>query len=472
MVKQVKVLLLDFSETSDLALNLQEILESSPSPQEIQIRMESLKTGEPYLLNSDLSRITSKLAPDVFFLILASSQINDAGALFQSIKEEHPKRPVIVVTDGGEPGSMLELIRLGADDFITPPFRPIDVLPRVWRLLEQIERQEKLSSAIKEKLGLKHLLGESPAFLAEMKKVPLLSKCDARVLISGETGTGKELFARAIHYLSPRASKPFIPVNCGAIPSELVENELFGHERGAFTGATSSQPGLICEANGGTLFLDEVDCIPILVQVKLLRFLQEREYRPLGSTKIRKADVRVIAATNIDLEGAVRGGRFRRDLYYRLSIIPLKLPPLRERREDIPILAQHFLNEYTKQFRKQMMTFSTDALQRLMLYDWPGNVRELEHVVERAVLLSEDKLIRDVDILLPESEPATGAESFQVLKEKFVARFEKNYIKSLLCTYQGNITKAAEAARKNRRAFWQLIRKHQINVKHFKPRIP
>ena len=316
------------------------------------------------------------------------------------------------------------------------------------------------------------MIGESPAFLAAIEQVPLVARCDATVLISGETGTGKELVARAVHYLSPRAKKPFIAVNCGAIPPDLVENELFGHERSAYTGATAPQPGLIQEAEGGTLFLDEVDSLPLLAQVKLLRFLQEKEYRPLGAGRMLKADVRVVAAANSDLEGAVEAGRLRQDLYYRLSVIPLRLPALRERREDIPLLARHFLAKYAREMGRPARGLSPGALQALLAHPWPGNVRELEHVVQRAVVLSQDQEeVGAGHIVLPRSrrpEARPAVEGFQQAKARAVAEFEAAYIRDLLLLHQGNISHAAKSAEKNRRAFWELIRKHGIDVRSFR----
>jgi len=322
-----------------------------------------------------------------------------------------------------------------------------------------------LAQKLKERLGLRHLIGESPAFLAVVQKIPEVARYKATVLLTGETGTGKEVCARAIHYLSPRATKPLVPVNCGAIPVDLVENELFGHERGAFTDATVAQSGLIHEADGGTLFLDEVDCLPLLAQVKLLRFLQERQYRPLGSTKTRTVDVRVIAATNVDAEAAVRTGKLRRDLYYRLNTLPLLLPPLRERRKDVLLLARHFLTKYTHEYGKPVTGFSAEAVQKLLLYHWPGNVRELEHIVERAVLLTAHVVISAADIGLPHADEV---ESFHQAKSKVIIQFERDYVQGLLLAYQGNIAKAARAAQKNRRAFWQLLRKHHIDAQRFK----
>jgi two-component system response regulator GlrR len=312
------------------------------------------------------------------------------------------------------------------------------------------------------------IVGKSYALETEINKIPHVAQCDATVLISGETGTGKELCAQAIHYLSPRAGRAFVPVNCGSIPSELIENELFGHEPGAFTHASSRQPGLIQEAEGGTLFLDEVVTLPHYSQDKVLRFLQEKEFRPLGSSKTHQADVRVISASNIDPEEAVREGTLSRNLYYRLNVVPIKLPPLRERREDIPLLAGYFLARYAAKFNKEVADFSREAMQVLALYDWPGNVRELEHVVQRAVVLTSEAVVGIADIVLPHLETTPGQESFKEAKAKVITRFEKDYVTKLLHAYDGNITQAARAAQKNRRAFWELIRKHQIDVREIR----
>ena len=314
----------------------------------------------------------------------------------------------------------------------------------------------------------KKLIGTSTVFRDQVSKIPLIANCEANVLICGATGTGKELYARAIHYGSERTGKPFMPVNCGAIPVELVENELFGHQRGAFTGASSAQIGLIEEAHGGTLFLDEIDCLPVAAQVKLLRFLQEKEYRPLGSARMRRSDVRIIAASNLDLELAVGDGRVRQDLYYRLNIISVSLPLLRDRREDISLLANYFLAKYAQEGRQDVTGFSPDALHLLMIQSWPGNVRELEHVIQRAVVLCDGKTIQASDLLLSNSRLSLNQDSLREAKAKEIARFEKNYIQAVLSICKGNITRAAHVARKNRRAFWQLIRKHEIDVSNFK----
>jgi transcriptional regulator with PAS, ATPase and Fis domain len=331
-----------------------------------------------------------------------------------------------------------------------------------------MEREQKTQQALTEKLGLQQLIGKSPVFTAEINKIPILAKSDISVLISGETGTGKEMVARAIHYLSERADKPFVPVNCGAIPVELLENELFGHDRGAFTGAAGCRSGVIQEAENGTLFLDEIDSLPLLAQVKLLRFLQDKEYRPLGSTKALKGDVRIVAASNADLEKAIAAGTLRRDLYYRLNVIPIVLPALRHRANDIVLLARHFLAEKAEKLNSPAIEFSPEAERKLMLYSWPGNVRELEHVIERLAVLSTQKTIQADQILFPGETDHSNQLSFQEMKANVISEFETNYIQTLLVAYRGNITRAAQAAQKERRTFWQLIRKHKIDVEKFK----
>jgi two-component system response regulator GlrR len=458
-----KLLLLDLSPACGACGQLRSMLETT-----FQVNVMPLGGGA----RGDLVEAVRACDPSLIFLVLPRPETKLASPLLQTIFAELTDLPVVVVTETDEPGELFELLRQGVADFVTPPLRAVDVFPRIWHALEQTRREEPWVQKLKEKLGLKQLIGESPAFLAEVQKFPIVARCDASVLISGETGTGKEVCARAIHYLSPRSAKPFVPVNCGAIPLELTENELFGHERGAYTGASSAQPGLIQEAAGGTLFLDEIDSLPLPAQVKLLRFLQEKEYRPLGSTRICKADVRVIAASNGDFEAAVKEGRLRRDLYYRLNVMPLVLPPLRERPEDIQLLARHFLNKYAAEFNKEVRGLSPGALRRLQLYDWPGNVRELEHTVERAVMLCERDTVQAAEIMLPTTDEPPRPESFREAKARLVARFEKEYIQKLLLSHQGNITKAAETARKDRRAFWQLIRKHRIDVKSFRATAP
>ena len=465
-----RLLLLSYSADSRQAAELKDILVSSAEvPPEVELVCAGARLRDNN--QNDISALASRAKPDLSFLILPPS-FTCVTQVVETLRKATSGRPVVIVVEETDPTNLHELLKAGASDFIVAPLRTVDVLARVMRLLEPVNREKALVDAIKEMQGLKRLIGTSPAFIKEMRKIPLISKCSATVLIQGETGTGKEMCARAIHYLGPQADKPFVPINCGAIPSDLVENELFGHRCGAFTGARTSQPGLIEEANGGTLFLDEVDSLPLLAQVKLLRFLHDGEYRPLGSTKVRRASVRIIAATNTDLEESVARGKMRRDLYYRLNIVPLILPPLRHRAEDVILLAGHFLAKYAAEFGRQVTDFSPEALRALATHHWPGNVRELEHAVQRAVVLSEQEVIHLSDLSLPFEQSNLEHESLQQAKARMVGHFERNYIRSLLAAYKGNITRAAKAAGKNRRAFWELIRKHRIDVGSMKLEAP
>ncbi len=467
MLKRVRVLLLDINPDSRSRAKLRELLESSSKP-DIIIKEQSVTANPSPPLAIELPRTISNFMPDLIFLTMSSCQSTHTAQLIQTLLKEQPELPVVALIEDCQPDETFALLELGVADFITPPFKATTVLPRFWRLINKVRRNEKRSYSLKKKLGLKQLIGESPIFLEVKRKIPLVAKCDASVLISGETGTGKELCARAIHYLSPRVSQSFVPVTCGAIPMELMENELFGHVKGAYTGAASSNPGLIQEADGGTLFLDDIDCLPYAAQVKLLRFLQEKEYRQLGSTEIHHADVRVISTTNLELEEIVHQGNFRKDLYFRLNIVPVILPLLRDRREDIPLLAGHFLEKYAQEFNKPVTEFTPEAMEKLLIYEWPGNVRELEYVVERAVVLCEAEIIDAADIVIPHSRAAEQRESFKEAKARVVAQFERSYIQGLLLAHHGNITRAARAAQKNPRAFWQLIYKHQTDVQSFR----
>lgn len=462
------IVLLDCHPSENLGNTLRKILDSSCNS-EIQYQRESSETCDSAFYKKNVSQFISRIPPEVILLVVSLRFLKQARELIQSIKRDHSEIPILVVIEDGNADELFGLLKLGVADFLTPPLTATNILPRMWRVLNWERESESPTQQLKEKLGLQQFVGENAAFLKEIRKIPMVAKCDVSVLILGETGTGKELGARAIHYLSPRTHKPFIPVNCGAIPTELIENELFGHERGAFTSAFTAQRGLIQEADGGTLLLDEIDCLPPCAQVKLLRFLQEEEYRPLGSPKMHQVDVRIIASTNMDVEAIVSEGKLRKDLYYRLNVIPLILPPLRDRPEDIPLLARHFLAKYGVEFERQVTDLSSNAMQKLMLYDWPGNVRELENIIQRALVLSTQTVIRDADIVLPTSEPIGGQESFQEAKARVIEQFERRYIQELLLVHRGNITQTAQAAQKNRRAFWQLIQKHHIDIQKFKP---
>jgi two-component system response regulator AtoC len=322
---------------------------------------------------------------------------------------------------------------------------------------------------LKEKQRVIPLVGESPSFLGIVEKISLLAECRTTVLISGETGTGKEVFSRAIHYQSPRSGKPFVPVNCGALPDHLFENELFGHVKGAFTDASSAEKGLIAEAEGGTLFLDEIDTLSHAGQVKLLRFLQDGEYRPVGSARSVNADVRILAATNADLLKQVEKKQFREDLYYRLNALSLSIPSLRDRLEDVVPLSAHFLDRYAREHGQEIRALSAGALDRLMAYSWPGNVRELESLITRALTFTRAPTLQAENIDLPSGsgDALPGAISLREAKNNNVAAFERRYLAGLLAQHRGNVTHAAIAAGKERRSFQRLLRKHNLDRHSF-----
>lgn len=403
--------------------------------------------------------------PDIVVICLAQGGLMRGKAVIGLVRECLQEAAILVATNMGGPKELWQLLALGAADFVTPPFRSIDLLPRLWRLHPGASRSDPVVHKLKEKLGLQQIVGESPALLAEISKLPAIASCDATVLIAGETGTGKELFARAIHDLSPRSAKPFVPVNCGAIPVDLIENELFGHESGAFTGANSSSVGLVQKTDGGSLFLDEIDCLPLQAQVKLLRFLQEKEFRPVGANRNRRVELRVIAASNTDLEEAVRRRRFRADLFFRLNVMAIALPPLRERKEDIPLLARHFVTKYASASGTRLKEVSVAVLKKLEIYNWPGNIRELENVIQRCVVLCPQTALGPEDIQLRPSIHVEEGDRFQDSKAKMITQFERAYIHDRLREHDGNISRAATAAGKNRRVFWELMRKHQISAK-------
>ena len=400
--------------------------------------------------------------PDVVVAALDSFEVTKLELLFASLQRAFPHRPVLVTTTHPDAFDVFPVLEMGVSDFLLPPLRRSELLSRLKRQARVTCRGDALVQKLKEDIGLKQIIGESPAFLDKIRCVPRFARCDATVLISGESGTGKELFARAIHYLSPRADRPFVPVNCGALPENLVESEIFGHKRGAFTGAACDRAGLIREAEGGTLFLDEIDCLTPQAQVKLLRFLQDGEYRSVGSEQIRHANIRVIAAANADFNQILSLGKFREDLFYRLSVLTLTLPPLRERPGDILLLTRDFLQKQAAITNTRPKNISLAALNRLLFHPWPGNVRELQNVLMRAIVLSDRCEIELSDLNLPDNGHAVEDQSFQTMKSRVVWQFEHDFLTSVLHAHRGNITRAALAAKKNRRAFWQLLRKHDL----------
>lgn len=400
-------------------------------------------------------------------LAVAVPFLPQALALFQWLEQNPISTPVVVLLPREIDDETLSLVSRSAVDFILWPIHEGELRYRLERVLGGWTRKNELDSAqerLTEALGREQLIGKHPAFINAIQTIPLIAQSNLPLLITGPTGTGKELCARGVHNLSKRRNFPFIAVDCGAIPDHLFENELFGHARGAFTDAHSDQKGLAAIANGGTLLLDEIDALSLGAQAKLLRFLQERAYRPLGSEKFVKADVNVIAATNRDIEEHVREKQFRSDLYFRLNVLRIDMPALCERASDIELLARHFLQAYCSMHGVQK-SFSRAALRMLEAHEWPGNVRELLNVVQRAAVLCDGAYILPVHVPLavsearPELPPRAG---FQLARSRAIEAFEKRYVESLLAKHNGNVTRAALEAGKDRRAFGRLKKKYNI----------
>jgi two-component system response regulator AtoC len=397
----------------------------------------------------------------------------DGLQLLAALREQHPHLTVIVMSAYGSHDTALEAMKAGAYDYVSKPFRPDEVL----LVLAKAEERERLARENRRLRGelaqdyrLDAIVGDSPAMADVLRRVRKVAPAKATVLLTGESGTGKELVARALHELSPRAALPFVAVNCGAIPAELVESELFGHVKGAFTDATRSKKGLVAEADGGTLFLDEIGELPLLLQVKLLRFLQEEEIRRVGDVRSEKVDVRVVAATARDLEAAVKAGQFREDLFYRLNVVGVRLPPLRERPEDIPALARHFLARCAPaRAGAPLAGLAEDALEALRAYRWPGNVRELEHAMERATVLAEGPEVHEAD--LPDRvrdrvapAPAVALPEGSLSIKRATRQVEEELIRRALARTGGNRTRAAELLELSYRALLYKIKEFGIDA--------
>jgi DNA-binding NtrC family response regulator len=381
--------------------------------------------------------------------------------LLESLDRDGVATPVIAILPEGDDELVQEAIRV-ADDFLFVPVRLLELRHRIARLLSGPCRAGNESDRALEDISLSKLIGRNPAFVHALRLLPRFAKVTATVLVTGETGTGKELCARAIHHLSARRHAPFVAVDCGAIPDQLFENEIFGHARGAFTDAHRDQRGQALLAEGGTLFLDEIDSLSLPAQSKLLRFLQDHTFRPLGGEHNERANVRVIAASNRDLERLVEHKEFRADLFFRLNILRLHLPPLRERRDDIPLLAQRMLEDLRAETAAPARTLSPAALRVLKCHAWPGNVRELWNVVHRAVVECDGGTLLPEHIALPMPMMVEPLQ-FRDARAEVVASFERRYVEDLLRKHGGNVTRAAREANQDRRAFGRAIKKYNID---------
>jgi two-component system nitrogen regulation response regulator NtrX len=392
-------------------------------------------------------------------LVMLDLRLPDLDGLevLRRIKSEDPDLPVIMISAHGTIPTAVEAIKLGAYDFIEKPPVP----ERLLLLVEHAFNEQRLK---RENINLRRELGERYEIIGESKPMRLLyeqiirvAPTNGRVLITGETGTGKELVARAIHRNSRRANGPFIKVNCAAIPEELIESELFGHEKGAFTGAISTKVGKFEQAHGGTLFLDEIGDMSLSTQAKVLRTLQENEIQRVGGGKVIKVDVRVIAATNKDLEKEIREGRFREDLFYRINVIPLHVPPLRERKEDIPLLTDHFIRQFCRENGKRLKSISPEALKLLQRYDWPGNVRELRNIIERLIIMVEGDEISAEDVASAISVRKGISTEGKSLRE-IVSEYEKRLILEALERNNWNISKTARELKMDRANLHRKLR--------------
>lgn len=383
----------------------------------------------------------------------------DGLALFDHIHTKAPTLPVIILTAHGTIPDAVSATQRGVFGFLTKPFDSR-------ALLAQVEQALRATGGIEGEVPhwANHIITRSSPMLEVLRQAELVAASDASVLINGASGTGKELLARAIHQASPRANGPFMAINCAAIPEHLLESELFGHAKGAFSGAVAQHKGLFLAADRGTLFLDEIGDMPISLQPKLLRALQERRVRPVGATQDIAVDVRIISATHQDLEAKMTEGTMREDLYYRLNVVPLKLPLLSERREDIPLLATTFLSRLAERYGKAAQSFAPDAMELLLNASWPGNVRQLLNVVEQAVALSTTTIIPRS---LVQQALREEAQSFVALDDAR-KNFERDYLVRLMKTTGGNVSQAARLAQRNRTEFYKLLQRHNLTPAEFK----
>ncbi|KAF1069692.1 MULTISPECIES: sigma 54-interacting transcriptional regulator [unclassified Variovorax] len=387
----------------------------------------------------------------------------DGLALFDEIRKRHPSLPVILLTAHGTIPDAVEATARGVFTYLTKPYDGRELLDKIAQALA-LGAPATVPSKTGDDSWRVDIVSRSNRMAELLAEARMVAKSDASVLLRGDSGAGKEMLARAIHKASARADKPFVAVNCGAIPEALLESELFGHMKGAFTDAHANHKGLFQQADGGTLLLDEIGDMPPALQVKLLRVLQERAVRPLGASQSIEVDVRIISATHRDLDAAMEAGQFREDLYYRLNVVTLTLPPLSARREDIPLLANHFLQKLSTKYGKRLSGFAPEALKALTTAAWPGNVRQLYNVVEQVCALSSSPLIPLALVQRALRVPTVEVQTYAEAKQ----RFEREYLVGLLKLTDGNVADAARLADRNRTEFYRLLQKHELTPGHFK----
>lgn len=448
----------------------------------IKMRLEAADYEVAATTDEDESVAQVKTQCFDLFLVDLTLTHRDGISLMEEFHAINPEIPTIILTAHGSIDNAVEAMRRGAHSYLTKPFEPRDLMMRIERAIQHRRLNseiKRLKGLLEERYDFLNIIARSAKMRAVLDVVSRIAKLDSTVYIHGESGTGKELVAKAIHLASDRKDEPFVALNCAALPETLLESELFGHEKGAFTGAVKSTRGLFTQAHRGSLFLDEIGDMPLATQSKLLRVLQERQFYPVGSEVASEVDVRVIVATNKDLAEQVKKGLFRDDLFYRIHVIPIYLPPLRERKEDIVPLVEHFLKKCGQQMKKEVKGLAPDALSKLMFHEWPGNVRELENTIEYAVAMTQKEIITEDHILRAKPAPANGArntapeptpggdERLRPLKDARDA-FERNYLVQVLSMTEGNVSQAAKLAGKYRADLYDLLKKHDLRAEDFK----
>ena len=439
---------------------------------ETDYEVDAVQDGAEALRKIDKERV------DVLILDIMMPKM-DGLEVLQRAKEAHPEIEVIMVTGLAQIETAVRCMKSGAFDYLPKPFDPDELKLVIARALERqrlLQENVNLKSQVSSKYRLENIIGTSPQMQEVYRLIAQCGPTNTTVLLTGESGTGKELLARAIHHNSLRKDKAFVAVDCNALSEHLLESELFGHVKGSFTGAVSNKKGMFEIADGGTLFLDEIGNLSMAIQAKLLRVIQEREFRAVGDTRTQSTNIRLIAATNKDLKAMMAADTFREDLFYRINIFPIRVPSLRERREDIPVLAMHFLKQFATELEKHVAEFSEGAMNVLVNYDWPGNVRELENTVHRAVILASDKVIRraylvnivDSSQRLDLDVPKTGDELKRIKKaarEQSVEGIEKLFVLEALKRNGWNVSRSAEETGMQRANFQALMRKYNIRIR-------
>lgn len=448
------------------------VVDDDPSILKV-IRMRLEAAGYRVVTAMEAEKAVNLAKEEVFDFALVDLKLNgqDGITLMEILHEINPELPVIILTAYGTIQSAVDAMKKGAFSYLTKPFDHEELLLQTKNCLERrrLTREvQNLKKIVKHRYGFENIITRSERMEHVLDQVSQAAGSDSNVYIEGESGTGKELIAKTLHLAGSRKDGPYVAINCAAIPETLIESELFGYQQGAFTGANRDKRGLFSEADGGTIFLDEISEMPPSMQAKFLRVLQEKEFYPVGAQKTIRVDARFIASSNKNLETEVKNGIFREDLFYRIHVIVIHLPPLRERKEDIALLANYFLNKYAAETRKEIKGFSPAAIQKLMLHDWPGNVRELENSVECAVALTPQDMISAALILPTLSEAKERPKPLKDAKENF----ERNYLIQLIELTGGNVSQAAKLAGKFRADLYDLLKKHDIKPADYRKSTP